>query len=499
MNDHGLELSPGEREALGRAALAWALDYFDTTGDPPVYPTVTAGELLALTGDPLPDGPQPISDVMDQFAALAALGRKNGHPRMFGYVQSSGSFAGVAADFLASALNQNVTSWRSAPSATAVEHQVINWMKAMSGFAPSSGGILVSGGSMANFAAMAVALRASTDVDINQVGVAALTGKPRIYGSAMTHMSIAKAAAMLGIGRDAVQLIPVGDDFRMDVDALRRRIASDRAFGFRPACVVGNAGDVNTGAIDPLDAIADVCVDSGVWFHVDGSYGGLAAGSGAARKALAGIGRADSISLDPHKWLFAPLDTGCLLVRDEHQLRQAFATGAAYIDVIAGRDMSDFAFWDHGPELTRRFRALKIWFILKCHGAAAIRAAIDDNIAVAQHLAALIDASDDFERLAPAPLSIVCFRYVPESLRLARRSPPAKVARPGGHAEALDRVNRALMVEIQRDGDSYLSNAQIGDAFALRACIVNFRTRPSHAAHLLDTIRRVAARTSASV
>ncbi len=487
--DHpALELGTAEREALGRAALAWALEYFATTARAPVYPAVMARELLALTDEPLPEAGQPIRDVMDQFAALAALGRKNGHPRMFGYVQSSGSFAGVAADFLASALNQNVTSWRSAPSATTVEHQVIVWMKTMSGFAPTAAGLLLSGGSMANFAALAVALRASTDVDINQLGVSALPGKPRIYASAMAHMSIAKAAAMLGIGRDAVQLIPVGADFRMDADALRRRIAADRAFGFRPTCVVGNAGDVNTGAIDPLDEIADVCVEAGVWFHVDGSYGGFAAQAPRAADALAAIYRADSLSLDPHKWLYAPLDVGCLLVKDGSRLRQTFAHGAAYIDVIADGDMSEFAFWDHGPELTRRFRALKIWFILKIHGAAAIRAAIDDNIAVAQHLAELIDASDDFERLAPVPLSIVCFRYVPAALRGA-----------GDHTAALNTVNRALMVEIQRDGDSYLSNAQIGEAFALRACIVNFRTRTEDAAHLLETIRRLAARTSASV
>jgi len=476
-----MELSIDEREALGRAALAWALEYFQTTADAPVYPAVSPASLSALVDEPLPEQPQALKAVMDQFAALAALGRKNGHPRMFGYVQSSGSFAGVAADLLASALNQNVTSWRSAPSATSVEHVVIDWMKAMSGFASSAAGILVSGGSMANFAALAVALRASTSVDIDQAGVAALPGKPRIYGSAMMHMSIAKAAAMLGIGRDAVQLIPVGADFRMDVTALRRQIATDRAFGFRPACVVGNAGDVNTGAIDPLEAIADVCVEAGVWFHVDGSYGGFAAGSPRVAGALAAIGRADSLSLDPHKWLFAPLDVGCLLVREPQHLRHAFARGAAYIDVIADRDMSDFAFWDHGPELSRRFRALKIWFLLKIHGAAALRAAIDDNIAVAQQLAALIDASDDFERLAPVPLSIVCFRYRPRALR-----------GPGNDA-AIDAFNRELMVAVQRDGDSYLSNAQIGGAFALRACIVNFRTRRDDAARLLETIRRVAA------
>lgn len=476
-----LDLTRDQREQLGRAALDWVLEYFDHGSAPPVYPTVSAAELSTLVAEGLPQDAQSLTAVLEQFAALAALGRNNGHPRMFGYVQSSGSFAGVAADFLASALNQNVTSWRSAPSATAVEHQVIDWMKAMSGFAPTGGGILLSGGSMANFAGLAVALRANTDIDINQLGVGALPGKPRIYGSAMTHMSIAKAAAMLGIGRDAVQLIPVDRDFRIDVDELRRRIASDRAFGFRPICVVGNAGDVNTGAIDPLDTIADVCVDHGVWFHVDGSYGGFAAHAPRAADALQAIGRADSLSLDPHKWLFAPLDAGCLLVRDPRHLKRAFAHGAAYVDVIADRDMSEFAFWDHGPELSRRFRALKIWFILKCHGAGPITAAIDDNIAVAQALAAAVDASADFQRLAPAPLSIVCFRYAPPRLR--------------GQRDALNALNRRLMVDVQRDGEAYLSNAMIGDDFALRACIVNYRTTAADASVLLETIRRVAART----
>lgn len=498
--DHpAIELSAAEREALGRAALTWALNYFDTTADAPVYPAVSPQVLSTLVNEPLPEEPQPLDSVMEQFAALAALGRKNGHPRMFGYVQSSASFAGVAADLLASALNQNVTSWRSAPSATTIELQVIDWLKAMAGFDPAGTGVLLSGGSFANFAGLAVALGASTDRDLNQHGVAALPGPPRIYTSAMTHMSTPKAAAMLGVGRDAVVQIPVDADFRMDVTVLAERIAADRAAGCHVVCVVATAGDVNTGAIDPLDAIADVCRNAGVWLHVDGSYGGFAAGSPHVGGALAGLGRADSLSLDPHKWLFAPLDVGCLLVRDPKRLRQAFTQGAAYIDVIAGADMPEYAFWDYSPELSRRFRALKIWFILKCHGARALRAAIDGNIAVAQQLAGLIDASDDFERLAPVPLSIVCFRYVPVSLRLAGRSPWAKAAGLGDHTEELNAFNRALMVAVQRDGDSYLSNAMIGPHFALRACLVNFRTTAAAAGHLLATIRRVAARTSAPV
>ena len=237
-------------------------------------------------------------------------------------------------------------------------------------------------------------------------------------------------------------------------------------------CAVATAGDVNTGAIDPLDAIADVCAETGVWLHVDGSYGALAAQSRFVDGAMSALRRADSLSLDPHKWLYAPLDVGCVLVKNAAVLRRAFSESAGYIDVVADRDMSGFAYWDHSPELSRRFRALKIWFMLKIHGVRAIQHAIDGNIDAARHLGSLIDASDDFQRLAPVPLSIVCFR--------CKRGD--------------DAFNRRLMVEVQRDGESYVSNATINGRFALRACIVNFRTQRADAERLLASIRRVAAR-----
>jgi aromatic-L-amino-acid/L-tryptophan decarboxylase len=467
-----LELTASEREQLAQAAIDWVLKYFGTQSTLPVYPTISAGDLSSRLTSPLPLQPQDVAKVMSEVHSIADFGRHNGHPRMFGYVQSSASFAGVIGDLLASAMNQNVTSWRSAPSATTIEHQVIEWLKEMVGFRSGGVGVLLSGGSLANFAGLAVALRASTDVDLNQRGVGALPQKPRIYTSAMTHMSIAKAAAMLGVGRDAVVAVPVTDTFQMNVRALALQIDMDRAAGFLPVCVVATAGDVNTGAIDPLAAIADVCAQAGVWLHVDGSYGALAARSTYVGEAMRAIDRADSMSLDPHKWLFAPTDAGCLLVRDAASLQRAFSTGAGYIDVIADRDMSGFAYWDHSPELSRRFRALKIWFLLKVHGARAVQAAIDDNIAVAQHLANAVKGSADFELMAPAPLSIVCFRY---------------------HAGD-DEFNKRLMVEVQRDGDSYLSNAIINGRFSLRACIVNFRTRIADVDRLLATIRRVAAR-----
>lgn len=474
-----LELTSSEREILGRSALDWALRYFHSQSNLPVYPAVSETELSRQLSSSLPIEPQDPAAVMSEFEQIVSGSRHNGHPRMFGYVQSSGSFAGVAGDLLASALNQNVTSWRSAPSATTIEHQVIDWLKEMVGFDPAGSGVLLSGGSFANFAGLAAAIRASTSVDVNREGVARLPGAPRIYTSTMTHMSIAKAASMLGIGKNAVVEVPVDDAHRMDPRLLARQIQGDRASGHHAICVVATAGDVNTGAIDPLDAIADVCEANQLWLHVDGSYGALAAQSPQVGDAMRALGRADSMSLDPHKWLYAPLDTGCLLVRHASALRAAFSEGAGYIDVVADRDMSEYAYWDHTPELSRRFRALKIWFVLKIHGARALQQAIEANIAVAQHLARTVETSSDFELMAPAPLSIVCFRYI-----------GAGVTGPA----AIDAFNKRLMVEVQREGDSYLSNATIGGRFALRACIVNFRTTPADVERLLDTIRRVAAR-----
>jgi glutamate/tyrosine decarboxylase-like PLP-dependent enzyme len=483
-----LELSPEQREELGRAALDWALTYFQEQSGLPVYPRTNPGDLTSLLASPLPLDPQDAQAVMSDFEHIAANSRHNGHPRMFGYVQSAGSFAGVAGDLLASVLNQNVTSWRSAPAATTIEHQAIDWLKTMVGFDPAGSGILLSGGSFANFAALATALRASTNVDLHRLGVAALPGKPRVYASAMTHMSIAKGASLLGIGKDAVAAVPVDAAHRMDPVALATQIESDRANGYHAICAVATAGDVNTGAIDPLDAIADVCETNKLWLHVDGSYGALAAQSPHVAGAMSALARVDSLALDPHKWLYAPLDAGCLLVRDQRALRHAFSEGADYIDVVADRDMSDYAYWDHSPELSRRFRALKIWFVLKIHGARAIRRAIDHNIAAAKHLATRIQQSSDFELLAPAPMSIVCFRH--------RGGAGHVTEQPSAGQDAF---NRRLMLEVQRDGDSYLSNAMIGGRFALRACIVNYRTTTEDVEQLLATIRRVAARMTGAV
>jgi aromatic-L-amino-acid decarboxylase len=464
-----LESTSDDRAQLGQAALEWVLRWFDETGGRRLYPDVSAAALEQSLSGPLPLEAQDPRAVLEAFAAHVAAGsRDNGHPRMFGYVQSSGTFAGAVADFLASGLNQNVTSWRSAPAATTIERVVIAWLSEIVGF--GGDGLLVSGGSMANFIAIAAAA-AAAHPDVARRGVRALPGDPVVYATARTHMSIPKAAAMAGLGRSALRQVATDDDGRMDPAALERAIAEDRAARRVPICVVANAGDVNTGLVDPLDAIAGVCARSGVWLHADASYGGLAVLAPSARPLFTGLERADSISLDPHKWLFVPVDAGCVLVRDATALRRAFSYAADYVDVVAAADMSDYAFWDFGPELTRRFRALKIWFALKAHGVRAVGAAIERNIQLARTLGTLIDESGDFERVAPVTLSIVCFRY-----------------RAGGGDP--DALNRELMLRVQRGGSAYPSNVMIGGRFALRACIVNYRTREEDLRVLLDEIRR---------
>jgi glutamate/tyrosine decarboxylase-like PLP-dependent enzyme len=472
------EWTPNRREQLGREALAWVLDWFATTGERRLYPHVSASALERELASALPMLPQDPHAIMSEFSTLvAANSRDNGHPRMFGYVQSSGTFVGAVGDFLASALNANVTSWRSSPAATTIERQVIEWMKTLGGFDAGGDGLLVSGGSMANLVAL-VAAATAAHPEMTRRGVRGLPGDPVIYASELVHMSIPKAAAVAGLGRNAVRLLPVDDEFRMDVGALDRAIEQDRQQGRVPLCVVLNVGDVNTGAVDPIEAVADVCRRHRVWLHADGAYGGFARLAPSAADLLRGLHLVDSISLDPHKWLFVPVDSGCILVRDASALRRAFTYAAEYVDVIATPEMSEYAFWDYGPELTRRFRALKIWMALKAYGANALAEAIEGNIRLARRLATLIDESPDFERLAPVPLSIVCFGH-----------------KGGGDFNA---HNRELMLRIQHGGRSYLSNATIRGRFALRVCIVNHRTTEADLVTLLDEIRAAAASSSHS-
>jgi glutamate/tyrosine decarboxylase-like PLP-dependent enzyme len=304
-----------------------------------------------------------------------------------------------------------------------------------------------------------------------------------LYASEEVHMSIAKAADILGFGRDQVRVIACDERQRMRVDVLRQTIEADRREGLKPFCVVGSAGTVNTGVVDPLAEIANVAAEFDLWFHVDGAYGAPGSLDERKKHLFAGLERADSVSLDPHKWLYVPVDAGCLLFRDADAARAAFSTeDADYIKTHGYTDEEAFAFWDYGVELSRRFRALKVWMTLQYYGSRRIADAISEDISLASYLGELVSSADDFELLAPVELSICCFRYVPE--------------RDVSDAE-LDRLNERIMERVQKGGRAYLSNATVNGKFALRACITNFRTTKADIEETVAAVREAVTRINA--
>jgi glutamate/tyrosine decarboxylase-like PLP-dependent enzyme len=366
-------------------------------------------------------------------------------------------------DLLASALNPNVGGWLLSPAATEVEGQTVRWIAELIGYPAGCGGLLVSGGNMANFVCFLAARAAGAGWDVRAEGVNDGTRPAlRCYASAETHTWIQKAADLAGIGAAGIRWIPTDDRQRMDVAVLAERLAADIASGDLPFIVVGTAGSVSTGAVDPLEAIAALCRQYRVWFHVDGAYGGFAAALPEAPADLRALALADSVAVDPHKWLYAPLEAGCALVRDPDALRRAFSYHPAYYHF--NEQATNYV--DFGPQNSRGFRALKVWLALRQAGASGYRRMIADDIALSRAMADAIAAHSDLE-LITQELSIATFRYVPADL---------KAVSLDAAAEYLDSLNRALLDALQRGGDAFVSNAIVNGRYVLRACIVNFHT-----------------------
>ena len=432
----------------------------------PVGGRATAAEVRAAVTRPIPDEPLPERELL---AALRAIALEHatytGHPGFMAYITGAGTVPGAAADLLAAALNQNVGGWRLSPAATEIELHLGRWYARRLGLPSTAGGYVTSGGAMASFVALAAARDARAGWPVRELGVRA--GPPlTVYASAQVHDVTTRAADLLGLGRDAVRLIGCDDALRMRVDVLRSAIARDIRSGYKPIAVVATAGTVSTGAIDPLDAIADVCAEHGLWLHVDGAYGGVAALTDALRPLFHGIARADSVALDPHKWLYTPHSGGAIVVRDMQTLAAAFAIEPSYVyedKALTGRGVDLYAI---GPQFSRGFHALKIWVSLLAHGWTAYERRIAHDVALAKYLSERAAAHPELEAVGPAPaLSIACFRYVPPELRCDRSAEPY-----------LNRLNERLMAELQLGGRVFPSNAILDGRFAIRACIVNFRT-----------------------
>lgn len=491
-SDSSLDPSADEIRRWGNAAIEAMASYLGSIRDRRVYPSTTARQIREKLDRTLPNEGVDFDRLLETFNdVIVATSRHNGHPRMFGYVQAPSTAIAAIADLLASTLNANLTAWRSAPAAVEIERLTIDWIKQILGFKADAGGLFVSGGSMANLAALATARRAKAPNELLNKGAQSLPRAMRIYISEETHHSVAKAAALLGLGRDNVRTVGVDERFKIRVSDLVAKITEDLEAGHLPFCIVGNAGTVNTGACDPLREVIEVARRFNLWMHVDASYGGFAALAHSARDLFDAMHEADSVALDPHKWLYLPVDCGCVLYRDAEAARATFAHEAEYTRVLEQAPDEAFAFWDYGPELSRRFRALKVWMTLKGVGLRALDAAIEKDLACARHLERLARASEDFEMLAPVELSIFCFRYVPPRLKRALAS--ADEGERERIDEQLDALNERLLIELQRDGSSYLSNARLRGRFSLRGCVMNYRTTLRDMEILLEDLRRVAA------
>lgn len=489
-----LDPPPDELRQMIGAVADVVSDYFRTIQDRRIYPDTTAPALRERLAHDLPVEGEDFSSLLGIVGeVILPFSRHQAHPRFFGYIASPGTAVASLADWLASVLTATVTSWRSAPAATEVERLTLGWIKQILGYSETAEGLFLSGGSLANFAGLAAALGAKAP-DVVQHGMRVLAAQPRIYISEEGHHSIRKAAGLLGIGRENVCVIRTDDHFRMDITDLVRHIERDRRAGLFPLCVVASAGTVATGAIDPLAQVADIARHFNLWFHVDGAYGGFAALAPSVRPLLESIPHADSVALDPHKWLYVSAGTGCVLYRDPEAARAVFGGEADYMRILAGEADEAFAFWNYGPELTRRFRALAVWMVLRFVGTRALGQAMERNLRCARYLARLIETSDDFELLAPVELSVVCFRYLPSRLRRERDGGGLPTAE---NERELDDFNERLLIALQRRGAVYLSNARLRGRFALRVCVLNYRTTEQDMEILLEEIRRTAAQMTA--
>lgn len=463
-----LELSAEEFRHLARRVTDEAAEFFTSLSDRRVFPTTSGDQTSAIFDTAAPERGLGAT-ALDELPVIAAHARA-GSGRFFGYVLGSGEAIAALGDLYASALNQNVTAWRSSPAAVTIERVVVRWLSAAIGCV-GFGGSLTSGGSLANLMGLAMAREAR--MPANEHGARPCV----IYASDEVHMSVPKAVALLGLGRANLRLVPTDDEFRISVKELEAAIVRDRAAGRDPIAIVASAGTINSGAIDPLVEVGQVAAANDLWLHVDGAYGALAAL--AAPEKFKGLAAADSISLDAHKWLYQPLDCSLVLYRDVELARRTFAYTGAYAKSLHEDPVEGFSFFEESIELSRRFRALKLWLSLRYHGFEKFRDAIRKDLGHAQLLAQLIKEERTLELLAPVELSAVCFRW-----------------NNGSEERSLDRRNAEILQHLIQRGRVYLSNANIRGSFALRACIVNHRTTDEDVAAIVTEVRAAAKETA---
>lgn len=478
-----LMLDPETFRALGYQAIDLAAAHLAGMRDGPVFQPMPPAARRTLLAQPLPEAGTSPDDILARFATeVLPYPMGNGHPRFFGWVNSPPAPIGILAEFLAAAMGPSCAGGDHA--AVYLERCAVRWLMELVNFpVEGSMGLLVSGGSMASLTGLAAARqRAAVDDGwpVRERGLYGWGERLTMYMSSEAHTTLLKAAELLGLGAESVRVVPVGRDFRMDVPALRAAIAADRAAGLRPFCVIGTAGTVSTGAIDPLDELADLCAEERLWFHIDGAYGAVGMLDPRVAPRYAGMGRADSLALDPHKWLSVPVECGCALVRDAGLLRDTFSIVPPYLRTEEGKGFGGLPwFSEYGFQQTRGFRALKLWMTLLHAGRDGLAGMIGRQNDLARKLGALVVAAPDLELLADVTLSICCFRYVP----------------PGRDLDdaALDALNKQIMERVQAGGAAFLTQAMIGGMFALRANVLHYATTSEDIEVMLVVVRETGA------
>jgi len=446
-----LSLTDAELAMAGNLLSEFLRSFERTLNDRRVMPALDRGRLAELFDRPFPERGIGVERLFQEIGeSVLPNSTTVPHPRFLAYVLGPPNGIAPFAEAMAAALNQNCNFWQLSPAASVIERKIIAWLGSLFGYPGSGGGILTSGGSMATLAALSTAMHDKAGIDLRKAGLSALDSPLTVYTSEESHRSVEKGAAILGIGLDQVRKIPVDRDFRLRVDLLEEAIHNDRRRGLTPCCVVASAGTVNTGAIDPIEEIADLCQQEHLWLHVDGAYGALFILCDRMKVRLSGCGRADSITLDPHKLLFAPLEAGCLIVRDREKLRRTFHFPSSYLTVEDDPLLVNFL--EYGPQLSRGFKAFKIWCALETFGIRAFQSAAERMLQLAQYMAQRVMAEPWLELLAPVPLTAVCFRF-----------------KNGASQEA-------VLARLVEEGTALLGPVRVANREGIRACITNYRT-----------------------
>ena len=469
-----------EFRAAGHALVEWIADYLQHAERYPVLAQVSPGDIARRLPAAAPEEGEAMGDILADVERLIVPGLTHWNsPTFFAYFSICASGPGILADFLSSAFNQQAMLWRTSPAATELEAVTLNWLRQLMGLPASFEGVIYDTASISTLHALAAAReRALRGVRRTGLSAQADAAQLRVYCSDQAHSSVDKAVILLGLGHESVVKVPSDADFRMDPDALAALIAADRSAGMRPLAVVATTGTTSTTSVDPVPAIADICEREGVWLHVDAAYGGAAAIVPDMAWVLAGADRADSLVVNPHKWMLTPFDLSVLFCRDMDILREAFSLVPEYLTTTDAPEARNLM--DTGVQLGRRFRALKLWFVLRYFGADGMRSRIAEHLRLAQVLAKWVDDDPEFERLAPVPMSVVCFRARPAAIR--------------DDAAALDAANERLLHDLNAGGQIFLSHTKLRGAYALRLAIGHARTTEAHLAMAWELICAAAAR-----